>query len=262
MDQSPTITQQQLEIRPCLTADDLLLWKYRGTSDRLVVCFSGVGDRPSELPTYNFVQSASNFGRDSVLFVVDPRRSWLNGAGLIEKLVQQIHAFKREIHAKSVCMLGHSMGGFAALVMPYFTPVKVAIGFSPQFSVHPDVAGDDHRWMEYREKIENFRIRSMADFIVPETVYQVFHGRHYRERPQRDRFPFRENLQHHIFPNTVHNVPSRLKQHNLLETVISLCFQDKKRELRKALRPLRAYRRNAKDNPILGPNKMVTHDKV
>ena len=35
--------------------------------------------------------------------------------------------------------LGHSMGGFAALAMPRFTPVKVALGLSPQVSVHPEV---------------------------------------------------------------------------------------------------------------------------
>jgi len=247
------VQSKRLDIQKRLQDDDLVLWSYKGHSDRLVVSFTGIGPTSGEMPPIEFVKSASHGGRDNVLFVIDPNRTWLNANGLIEKILLHIEDFKQQTKSVVVNTIGHSMGGFAAVIFPAFTKIDVAIGFAPQFSADPSIVGDDDRWRVFRKNIPSFPIRSIAKYLNDTTSYQVFHGRQKREQPQRDRFPVMENLQHHILPGIGHNVPLQLKKHKLLEDVVSLCFQDKKQQVRKALRPLNAYRRNLADNPILAP---------
>lgn len=244
-----------LDIRPHLSEDGVEMWSYRGGSNRLVVCFSGIGREPSEIQPYEFAKTATGDGRDNVLFVSDTRRSWLNAPGLIETIVREVEAFGRETSAEVICTLGHSMGGFMALVIPAFTKVDRAVAYAPQFSVHPDIAGDDSRWMEYRKNIKAFPIASVEEHLNTTTQYFVFHGRHPREAPQRDRFSPRQNLVHTILPNTVHNVPQKLKQMKLQEPVTDACFRNKIRRVRLLLEPLGAVRRKPGDVPLRPPSK-------
>lgn len=242
-----------LNIRPHLSQEGIEMWTYRGVSDRLVVCFSGIGREPTEVQPIEFAKTATGNGRDNVLFISDTRRSWLNAPGLIETIVREVEALARETSAATICTLGHSMGGFMALVIPDFTKVDRAVAYAPQFSVHPDIAGDDLRWMEYRQYIEDFPIASVEAYLNDTTQYFVFHGRHPREAPQRDRFTPRHNLIHTILPNTVHNVPQKLKQMKLQEPVTEACFRNKIRRVRLLLEPLGATRRKPGEVPLRPP---------
>lgn len=232
----------------CLVQDtDLLrVWLYTGQSDRMVVSFTGIGVEGEDLG-YEFAKTATQNGRDSALFIADKTRSWLNAPGIIEEIRQWIDAFRVETGARDVMTLGHSMGGFAALAMPKYTPVKVAVGLSPQVSVHPDVVADDPRWMDYRNRINSFAIRDVSETLVRDTRYFVVHGRHSREAPQRDRFPRADNLVHLILPRTVHNVPQKLRRAGLLSSVVELAFQNRPRKLRHTMAGLDVYRRPPPD---------------
>jgi len=234
-----------LDIACVMQAEDLVLWRYHGSSGRLIVCFSGIGRDASQPPPYEFPKVASNGGQDSVLFVSDPNRTWLNGVGLIEKIATEITAFAKETGASELFMMGHSMGGFAAMVMPKFVATKRVVAFAPQFSVHPEIAGEDRRWMEYREKITRFKIRSVAEHLVPGTEYFVFHGAKKPEAVQRESFPRQRNLWHTFLPDIIHHVPQKMKKAGVLEKVVNSCFEGRKRRLRIALEPLKAYRRTA-----------------
>ncbi len=128
--------------------------------------------------------------------------------------------------------MGHSMGGFSALVAPSIAPVDEVIAFAPQISVHPDIVPDEARWAEHRKAIRNFEIVSAEDRLQPEPRYTVIHGRHGREAPQRDRFPRRSNLRHYVMPNTHHNVPQRLKDLGCLDQVVALAIEGRPRKLR------------------------------
>ncbi len=227
---------QALKIDLTIDSPDLRVWSHRGDSARLVVCFSGVGPDADEPPGYEFAATAARQGRDSVLYVADPRRSWLNGKGLIEAVVEQVERFAAEIGAEQICALGHSMGGFSACVLPDFTKIDVAIAMSPQASVHPDFAGDDPRWMEYREKIERFRVRHVEDHIRPETQYFTIFGMHPREIPQRKRFPVAENIELLRMPKTHHNTAQRLRAKGLLDAVVQAAFDRRIYRVRRLIR--------------------------
>ncbi len=226
----------RLEIVQTLDDPDLRVWTHAGASDRLVVCFSGIGPDPEVLPGYEFAATAAGGGRDSVLYIADPKRSWLNAPGLIERMVDQIEGYAARIGAARICTLGHSMGGYAALVLPGFTRVDVALALSPQVSVHPQVAGDDPRWMQHRAKIAAHRLRHIEDHLSPATQYFAIYGMHKREAPQRDRFPRARNIELLRMPKTHHNTAQRLKAKRLLDAVVQAAFDGRVFRVRRLIR--------------------------
>lgn len=236
--------KQELDIRQIRKDDLLLVWEYSGRNNRLVLCFSGVGPTDGELPGYDFAFSATEEGENHVLYIADPNRTWLNGAGVIDAITAEVRRYCSDHDIREICTLGHSMGGFSALVMPWFLkdlpPVRAAVALAPQFSVHPEIAGSDVRWMEFRSKIAAFPIRDAATYLMDGPLYFVFHGI-WRDSLHRELFPTRDNLVHTVFPRTHHNVPQRLKQRKLLDPVLSACFAGRKRRVRILLKPLHAY---------------------
>ncbi len=239
-------TEPPLVITPLVEGPDLLAWEHRGESDRLVVCFSGVGPDASVWPGYEFAATAAGGGKDNVLYIADPQRSWLNAPGLIERIVTLIEDTAARMGAGQVCALGHSMGGYAACVLPGFTPVDVAVALSPQVSVHPEVAGDDPRWMEWRDRIAEHRVRHVADHLSDDTQYFAFFGMHGREAPQRERFPAADNIELLRMRKTHHNTAQRLKARGLLDVVIQAAFD------RRIYRVRRLIRRNFWARPEQG----------
>lgn len=223
---------KKLSIRPRLTTDDLVTWEHRGKSDKLVVCFSGIGKDVASCPPYEFARAATGDGDHNVIFVADPNRTWLNGPSLLDRIRDEIDVFKDACGAARVIAMGHSMGGFSALVAPSITRIDEVLAFAPQISVHPDIVPDETRWAVYRERITHFEIKSAADHFRDGTAYTIINGRHSREAPQRDLVPQLGNLRHYIIPRTHHNVPQRLKNMNCLAEVVRFAIEGRPRKLK------------------------------
>tara|TARA_R110002096_G_scaffold291969_10_gene486222 strand:- start:9650 stop:10405 length:756 start_codon:yes stop_codon:yes gene_type:complete len=218
------MTDGPLDIQLIRDTDVLRAWRYVGQSRRLVVCFSGLGKNQSQPPGFEFSSVATGGGEDHVLYIADPNRSWLNQPGLIAEIVALVEEVKAEVSATQVVALGHSMGGFSACVLPFFTPVQYVLALSPQVSVHPDIVPDDPRWMTQREAIDNIDITDVGTYLMPDTYYVVVYGRHGREAPQRDRFPNPDHLSLFVMPMTHHNTAARLKGLGLLTDLRDLVF--------------------------------------
>lgn len=247
----------RLPIEPHLERNDLVIWRHRGRSQRLVLSFSGIGSQGEAVPPYEFAKIATNNGEHSALFIIDPKRTWLNGDGLIEQIVEAVDAYAKEVGADEIVTLGHSMGGFAAIVLSGYLPVKTAIALSPQFSVHPDIVGDDPRWMYFRKHIKTHRLGGADAHMNAQTTYHVFHGGRSVEHPQRDRFPMKKNLYHTVLPKIAHRVPQKLKDLGLLERIMRAAMNDRARKVRLTLEPLGAHRRTFDRYPALGPSAEV-----
>lgn len=213
----------------------LRLWRHRGRSDRLVVCFSGVGRDRAEPPRLEFAKTASNLGRDHVLYFADPARSWLNSPALIEEMAGLVEAEAARVGARRVLAMGHSLGGFSALVLGGFTRVDVALALSPQFSVDPAVVPDEPRWMMFRKHIGHYRIRQAADHMRPDTQHYVIFGRHYREAPQRRLMRPAPNTACFLLPGVRHDSVVRLYEAGVLDQVVQLAFDGRTRRLRQML---------------------------
>ncbi len=221
------------DIRPVLQDDTLHAWFHRGEGSRLVVSFAGIGGVPSATQGYEFARTATGNGRYHALFFVDPGRTWLNGEGLIDRIVTEVERRVAETGATQVITIGHSMGGFSAAVLPAFTRVDLAVCLSPQVSVHPDIVPDEDRWKLWRSRIATHRITSVADCLQDATRYYVFFGQHPREAPQRDRFPLGPNICLFTMPSTVHNTPRRMKVRGVLDSIIGAVFEDRTRLVRR-----------------------------
>lgn len=238
-----------LFLEPLCASDDLVAWYCRGESDRLVVSFTGIGARSQPVPAPEFVRSGTMNGLHHGLFLSDPARLWLNGAGQIARIAALIARVQSDCFASHVVTLGHSMGGFAALVLPGYLPVRTALAFAPQYAVHPEIAGDDPRWRRHRRAIPNHLMRGALDRLSPETGYYVVHGDAPAEAPQRDRFPQADNLMHMILPRMGHQLPGRLKRMGKLHRIVRAGLNDRPRRWRQMLEDLGGTRRDLSKFP-------------
>lgn len=239
----------RLDIRPVSDTERLRVWFHAGRSQRLVLCFSGVGPDRRHLPEIEFAKTASHGGRDHVVYLADPQRSWLNEPGQIEEMVGWAEKFLAETGAVEVVTLGHSMGGFNAMAFPAYMKIDAVLATGPQFSVHPEVAHDERRWRFYRSKIASYRIRELSGLLRDGPYYIVLHGDHRREAPQRERFPLRDNLHHYYIRGVNHDVPQLLREKGILQDVLEAAFQKKPKRVRLLMQRagIPAYRR--KDAP-------------
>lgn len=229
---APSVPRPDVQIDTLRDDARLRVWRHRGTSERLVVCFSGVGRLSSQPPRLEFAKTASGAGRDHVLYIADPARSWLNAPGLIEEIAGLVETEAARIGAKQVVAMGHSLGGFSALVLGGFTRVDVALALSPQYSVAPDLVPDETRWMAFRNRITQWRIRQAGDHMNPKTDHVVIFGRASREAPQRRLMRPAPNVDCYLLPRVHHDSVVRLHAAGVLDEVVQLAFDGRKRRLR------------------------------
>lgn len=234
-----------VQIETVLDTDTIQISRHSGESRRLVVCFAGIGLEEDRVPKIEFANVATGGGADTALFIADPTRSWMNAPHFVETVVEFVTYAAAEVDAKEVLTLGHSLGGFAAMVLPAYYPIKSAVAFSPQYSVHPQIAADDPRWMEYRGAIRKFRIPELGPVLTDRTSYYVFHGDHTDETPQRERFPQRANLHHFIIPGAEQRVSRVIKRRASLMDVVHQCFDDAPEAVEQSLQHLNVFRRQA-----------------
>lgn len=224
-------------ITPVRDDDGLRVWRHVGTSDRLVVCFSGVGSDPDQPPPLEFAKSATNLGRDHVLYIADPQRTWMNGPGLIEEIVSVVQGEVRQTGARDVFTLGNSMGGFAALVLGAFLPVRVALALSPQLSVDPAIVPEETRWRRWRDRIGAFRIPHALDATEGSaTRHYVLFGSMRREAVQRDLLRPAANIVPFVLRGVGHDSALRLREAGILDEVVQLAFGGRTRALLRTLR--------------------------
>ncbi len=215
---------KRLPIVPLVETPELRVLAHEGTGDVLTVSFSGVGQSQTEPQGVEFARIATDEGKAPALFIIDPHRTWLNGPGLIQQIVQVIEEHVAKWGIRRVVTVGHSMGGYAAALIAAHTKVDVAFCLSPQASVHPEVVGDDPRWMAMRIRIENHLVRGLAGHMAADTQYIVIYGDRPREFPQFSRFPEGENVHVLMMPDTGHGVSLVLKRSNMLGHVAREAF--------------------------------------
>ncbi|MCC0063382.1 MAG: hypothetical protein H6895_04735 [Defluviimonas sp.] len=222
---------------PEVVRDDELLrvWFLPGDSDRLVVSFCGIGLDGEEVQSPEFLGSARGEAGNPVLFIADKARSWLNAPGIVEEIAATIRRWTERSGAAQVSMLGNSMGGFMAMVMPAHVPTVASIGFSPQFSIDPEIARETRRWQRWRERISEIRIRQASDYLVPRTAYYVIHGDHGRERTQSLPYVGLTGVRHFVMPRTIHNTAWKLRRRKALAEVVAFAVANRPRRLKQAL---------------------------
>lgn len=226
----------QLPLHLVYDDDGLRVTRTDGASDCLVVSFSGIGSDDSPCQLEEFIMTATDEGQHPALYIMDKHRSWMNAPGLLEHIVRIVEAEAARLNATTICTIGNSMGGFMALLLPYFTRVDRALAFSPQYSVDPAVNPDEWRWADYVQRIDTFRHPTLEGRFTDQTQYTVVHGGHPRERPQVTAFPRHPSIAHFLRPGLAHGVAQFLKQTNAQGPLTQAVFEGRRRRVRILMR--------------------------
>ena len=234
---APSSRAARPEVSIAALRDDraLRVWRHRGQSRRLVVCFSGVGRYQRRPPRLEFAKTACAAGRDHALYIADARRSWLNAPGLIEDVVSLVESEVAEVGATEVVSMGHSLGGFSALALGGFTRRDTALALSPHFSVDPAVVPDESRWTRFRDEIARFRISDVRDVMAATTQHYIIFGTDRRERPQSRLMRPAANAHCFMLPGVRHDTVMRMYEAGILDDAVQLAFGRRTRRLRQML---------------------------
>ncbi|MDZ4095066.1 MAG: hypothetical protein U1D35_09180 [Paracoccaceae bacterium] len=221
-----------------LIAPPLRIRYLPGRTQRLVISFSGVGNLRHEEPPLEFFRLAGWDGENHVLFVTDESRSWLNGPGMAERIVETVHRFVAQTSATSVIALGNSMGGTMAIHLSQMMPIDAVIALVPQYSADPSGVPEETRWRYFRRKIEQFRFSGIGDLPVERTRFIILHGGSTDEWAHARRFPVLAGLDHYILPACDHNLARTLHADKRLAPILRHAMLGHRWQVRKAVRAL------------------------
>lgn len=202
--------------------EDVRVTVSHAESDHLTLCFTGVGHAMGgvDVQAEEFLRASSGA---TAVFVIDKHRSWGNRLDL-PALAQRLAPLAA---GRTVQALGNSMGGFLAILMSRFMPLRSVVAIVPQFSVSKAVVPTENRWDRYVEQIREWRYESLQGCFMPATDYYILAGYSTVEARQLDLFPSAANI-HKIFfrgRRFEHNVAQELKAAGLLYPVIGDCFR-------------------------------------
>lgn len=206
---------------PYLTAHPLYISYLPGTSDRLVISFSGVGEPDEDVPRLEAAKLAGWQGENHVLFISDASRSWMNGEWIMEQIDATVRKLSAEIKPSRVVAFGNSMGGTAAMIFADAYPVDAVLAIAPQFSIQPDLMPDEKRWTHYADQITNWRFPSAPNLVGNRAEVVILHGSIGREMSHASKFAQGANIHHYIYAGYAHGMAAKLKRKRQLEPIIA-----------------------------------------
>ncbi|MDA8746833.1 hypothetical protein N9M66_01335 [Litoreibacter sp.] len=215
-----------------------------GSSRRLVVSFTSVGNKRDAWPPKEFVGMASQMGRNHVICVTDISRCWMNQSGMLRKITTVISDYILENGITSINAVGTSMGAYNALILGQQMPISQIIAFTPQYSVHPDVIPDETRWKWFRNQIEEWPHKELNRLPgAPASIY-MFHGDTPDEKMHWQRFGEAKNLRHYIFSGANHNFLQELKDGGVLGKIVRAGINERPVRLGKVVKRAGGMRRS------------------
>lgn len=202
-----------------------------GTSDILVLAFSGVGDRSKPVPMPEGTVLTGWDGVNHVLFVRDASRSWMNAPGMAERLQAAVARLVETIRPRRIVAFGNSMGGTAALIFATLCRLDAVLAIVPQYSVKPDIVPEERRWRHFSSTIGDWRFPSVPDLSGLANVmilhggdaYEMIHARRFRAGPATD---------HYVLPQYGHMLAKVLKNKKILRPLMVQMINGNQNEAR------------------------------
>ncbi|MGD9916435.1 MAG: hypothetical protein AB7U46_00315 [Paenirhodobacter sp.] len=207
-----------------------------GRSKRLVISLAGVGTNRRQVPPVEFARIAHWNGENNVLYVSDESRSWMNGPGIADFVVEAAKATAQEIGAEEICAIGNSMGGTAALILAALMPIDHVVAIAPQFSVKPGVVPEEDRWMYFRKRITDWPFPEVPDLRDTDSEVTILHGGSDDELAHARRFPDDAGYWHYIFPRHGHTLARGLHEAGLLAPIVTMSILGRTLRARRAVR--------------------------
>jgi len=188
-----------------------LINQYYTGKKKTVLSFSSIGRG------VRFVQNEEFFNltkKYNVFFIRDITRSWFSNVDI--KLI------KKNLNKKNCYAIGHSMGGFNAIIFSTLYYVRKVIAFSPQFSIHPNIT-KDATFMNYSSRIKKWRYPKLK--FSKNTDYLLIFGDDVKEKYHASLMPKQENIKILYIKNCDHNTAGKLKKQKKLYKIINNFFK-------------------------------------
>ena len=193
-----------------------------------MISFASIGHDPVQVPSPEFVGSATAGGR-SALFLSDESRSWCNAPGFAEVLAAAVSRMQAQRPNGRILLIGQSMGAFAALVAATLIPADAVLAIGPQYSVDPALLPAENRWQEWTRRISRFRPQVAPLPAGPRIT--LMHGMA-DDLTQALAFPMRKSVDHILFPGLTHSaLAPHLKARGCLDGLIDAAVAGDRRRL-------------------------------
>jgi len=206
---------------PYLDAPPLHMAYMAGRSDRLILAFSGVGDRSEAIPTPEAPRLTGWDGENHVLFISDASRSWMNADGLAQTLVAAVQALVDRLKPARIIAFGNSMGGSMALIFATLFKVDAVLAIVPQYSVQEDIVPEERRWGHFRENIQNWPFPAVPSLAGNPAQMMILHGGEAREMHHARRFNAPASVDHLVVPQYGHALAACLKRDGMLRPLLT-----------------------------------------
>lgn len=200
-----------------------------GAGPDLVISFSSVGADPDRVPAPEFLRSAAQKGRLTVLSVADAGRSFGTDPAMVPALMG---ALGRCRTGGRIFCTGLSMGAcFALAALPHLG-AEAALLFGPQWAIGPDHPAEN-RWAEWSRRLPP--LAGARGFWPPPAACRVslFHALG-DDRAQALAFPHPAppGVDQLIFPARGHSdLVAHLKSQSLLPGLFAAAFAGDRRRL-------------------------------
>ncbi len=222
---------------PYLDAPPLHMSYMAGRSDRLILAFSGVGDRTEAIPTPEATRLTGWDGENHVLFISDASRSWMNAGGIADALVAAVQALAHRIKPARIIAFGNSMGGSMALIFATLFKLDAVLAIVPQYSVKEDIVPEERRWGHFRENITAWPFPSVPSLADNPAQIMILHGGEAREMHHARRFNAPICVDHLVVPQYGHALAACLKHDGVLRPLLAAVITGDMPAARTALRP-------------------------
>lgn len=216
---------ERIAIHTVLDDPDLLIRWMPGSSNHLVLAFTGALQSLNGIPDVEFAGSSSEQARNHVLFVSDLRNSWYSLTGMVARIVALVTDFAGRHDITSINTVGTSMGGYGAILIAGHLPVQNVAAFAPQVSMNGSFIRDQ-RWRRRRDGLGPEVVDSVAPVVSRSTsrFFLTFGRNAANDLAQAALLPRADNLQVHYIDNCGHGVAQFLKSRGILSAVIAAKF--------------------------------------
>ena len=188
-----------------------LINQYYTGKAKTVLSFSSIGGGTKHIQGEEFFHLTKKY---NVIFIRDITRSWFNNVDI--KLI------KKNIIKNNCYAIGHSMGGFNAIIFSTTHKIKKVIAFSPQFSIHPEITKDS-TFKNYASRIKKWKYPKLK--FSKNTKYLLIFGDDSKEKYHSNLIPKRKNIKIIYLKNCQHNTAEKLKRVNKLYPLINNFFE-------------------------------------
>ena len=175
-----------------------LINQYYTGKKKTILSFSSIGSGTRHIQDEEFFNLTKKY---NVLFIRDITRSWFNNIDV--KLI------KKNITRKYCYTIGHSMGGFNAIIFSTLYNIRKVIAFSPQFSIHPKISGDKD-FINYAARIKNWKYPQLK--FSSDTNYLLIFGDSDKEKYHASLMPKKKNIKIIYIKNSNHFSMIKIKR--------------------------------------------------